>query len=438
MIAASQVRPTESIPDPVLVATVEVTGPLADLDARRDDGATYTSAWILVTRAGRPVGMIETRLAGATLAAGDLERLIAQEVGDAIAAAEPAAAPQVGLPSITVVVPTVASRGEELLACVRRLTSLQYHDFDVVVVDNRRASGLGDDVLEAVAAMPGVQVVREPRPGISAARNTGIAAARGEIVAFTDDDVIVDARWLDVIGRRFADDRRTIGVSGLVLPQELETPAQVWFERSGSGVDRSYSALVFESALRAPRSGPLSFRRFRIVRRDEASGAESIGSIYAMGEFGIGSNMAFRAESLRDLGGFDLALGAGTATCGGEDLLILLRVLLNGGRLVNDPAILVHHLHRRDLPALERQIRGYGTGMTATLVALIAGDPRHLLGLASVVPLWLRSTLRPHTGKRAKQASGYPRHLVGLELRGMLSGPLAYLLSRRRQRRWSP
>jgi cellulose synthase/poly-beta-1,6-N-acetylglucosamine synthase-like glycosyltransferase len=381
--------------------------------------------------------MIETELSGPCLAAADLTRLIEREVGDAMAAAEPAAAPQVGLPSITVIVPTVASRAEELLACVQRLTSLDYHAFDVVVVDNRRGPGPGDDVLAAVAAMPGVQVIAERRPGISAARNTGVRAARGEIVAFTDDDVIVDAGWLDVIGRRFAEDPRTAGVSGLVIPQELETPAQVWFERSGSGVDRSYSALVFESALCTRPSGPLSFRRFRVVRRDESSGTESIGSIYAMGEFGIGSNMAFRTQALRELGGFVLALGAGTKTCGGEDLLILLRVLLSGGRLVNDPAVLVHHLHRRDLPALERQIRGYGTGMTATLVALVVGDPRHVLGLASVVPLWLRSTLRPHTGKRAKQVAGYPSHLVGLELRGMLWGPLAYLLSRRRQTRWS-
>ncbi len=249
--------------------------------------------------------------------------------------------------------------------------------------------------------------------------------------------MIVDVRWLDVIGRRFAADPDTTGVSGLVVPQELETPAQIWFERSGSGIDRSFAPLTFESQLRGRRSTPLSLRRFRVVRRVGPPGGQSIVSLYAMGEFGIGSNMAFRAAALRDLGGFDLALGAGTQTCGGEDLMILLRILLSGGRLVNDPAILVHHLHRRDVAALERQIRGYGAGMTATLAALIARDPRHLLGLASVVPAWLRSMLRPHTGKRAKQASGYPRHLVALELRGMLSGPLAYARSRRLQRRWT-
>lgn len=437
MSAQAEMRAPAPVPDPVLVTAVDVASPLADIDARRDDGTTYTSAWILVTRSGRPLAMLETQLSGPCLSAADLGALIARQVADAPSTADTPATMAVGLPSITVVVPTVASRADELLACIERLTSLRYDDFDVVVVDNRRARGHGDDVLAHVAAMPGLAVITERRPGISAARNAGLWAARGEIVAFTDDDVIVDARWLEAIGQRFAADPDTIGVSGLVVPQELETPAQVWFERSGSGIDRSYSALVFESELRGRPSTSLSRRRFRVIRREESSGAESVVSLYATGEFGIGSNMAFRAQVLRDLGGFDVALGAGTETCGGEDLLILLQILLCGGRLVNDPAIFVHHLHRRDLPALERQIRGYGTGMTATLAALIAADPRHLLGLAAVVPLWLRSMLRPHTGKRAKQAFGYPSRLVALELRGMLSGPLAYVRSRRSQRRWS-
>lgn len=434
--APASVAP-DTLPEPVLVATVDVAGPLVDLHARRADGAAYTSAWLLVTKSGRPLGMIETELGAETLAAAELDALIERELAGVLSTDAPSAPPVTKLPSITVVVPTVASREAELLACLQRLTSLEYDAFDILVVDNRRDTGRGDDALATVAGMPGVRMIAERRPGISAARNAGLRAAQGDVVAFTDDDVIVDGRWLHVIGERFATDPETVAVSGLVVPLELETPAQVWFERSGSGIDRSYTPLVFESAMRGRPSRSLSPRRFRVVRRDERTGGESVVSLYATGEFGIGSNMAFRAQTLRDLGGFDRALGAGTATCGGEDLLILLRVLLSGGRLVNDPAILVHHLHRRDLPSLERQIRGYGAGMTATLTALIGADLRHLLGLVAVVPAWLRSMLQPQAGKRANQVHGYPDHLVALELRGMVAGPLAYLRSRRFQRRWS-
>jgi GT2 family glycosyltransferase len=336
------------------------------------------------------------------------------------------------------VVPTTASRAGELVECARRLSALDYPDFEVIVVDNRRAAGVGDDTLAQVASLPGVRVLAERRPGISAARNAGLRAATGEIIAYTDDDVEVDDRWLRAIGRRFARDRAADAVTGLVMPKELETPSQVWFERSGSGLDRAYTTLVFESDARAhARASAFSRHRFRVVRRVAGEAATTIGSLYAAGEYGLGSNMAFRAEALRALGGFDEALGVGTATCGGEDLAMLLELLADGRRLVHDPAAIVHHLHRRELAELERQIRGYGTGLTATLAALIWRDPRHLAGLLAVLPAALRSIASPAAGKRAKQTDGYPQFLVRAERRGMLGGPLAYARSRRSQRRWA-
>jgi hypothetical protein len=88
-------------------------------------------------------------------------------------------------------------------------------------------------------------------------------------------------------------------VSGLVVPRELETSAQVLFEQSGSGLDRAFVPLTFE------RIG-----RFRVLRRAPGDGSEQVRSLYATGEFGIGSNMAFRVAVLRAVGGFDEALGA--------------------------------------------------------------------------------------------------------------------------------
>ena len=97
-------------------------------------------------------------------------------------------------------------------------------------------------------------MVRERRPGISAARNAGVAAATGEIIAFTDDDVRVDPLWLRAIGERFASDSAIEAVTGLILPAELETPAQVWFERyyGGFSGERTFAPLT----LKAADSGP--------------------------------------------------------------------------------------------------------------------------------------------------------------------------------------
>jgi hypothetical protein len=64
------------------------------------------------------------------------------------------------------------------------------------------------------------------------AHNRGLTKARGEIVAFTNDDVVVDSLWLVELARafEFADD--VACVTGLILPMELETPAQFWLENS--------------------------------------------------------------------------------------------------------------------------------------------------------------------------------------------------------------
>jgi GT2 family glycosyltransferase len=431
-----------ALPGPVRVAVVDLAQPLTALDCTRADGGRYEHAWILAVRDGQPVGLVQAPIDAPALSPDALGDLLARELGAAFSTPSAHAAdapPDVALPSVTVVVPTVASRTDELLECARRLSALDYPDFEVVVVDNRRAPGQGDEALAQVAALAHVRVVAQRRPGISAARNAGLRAATGDVIAYTDDDVEVDARWLTALGRRFAADPQAAAVTGLVMPKELETPAQVWFERSGSGLDRSYAPLTFESEhRRRPGAGAFSPSRFRVVRRAAGQPGEQTGSLYATGEFGIGSNMAFRADVLRAQGGFDLALGAGTPTCGGEDLAMLLEILASGQRLVHDPAAIVHHIHRREVHELERQLRGYGVGLTATLVALMWRDPRHVAGVLGVVPAGLRSMLRPEKGKRSKQADGYPEHLVGLEMRGMLRGPWAYLVSRRAQRGWTP
>jgi GT2 family glycosyltransferase len=425
-------------PGPVRVATVDVARPLTDLDFTRS-GERYEQAWILAVHDGQPIGMLEIPVLAPRLAAAELETHLRIHLGPAWAAAAARSGDdgpdERALPRATVVVPTTASRADELVECARRLSALDYPDFEVIVVDNRRAPGAGDDVLARVASLPGVRVLAERRPGISAARNAGLRAATGAVIAYTDDDVEVDAGWLRALGRRFARDPEADAVTGLVMPKELETPAQIWFERSGSGPDRAYSALTFESG--AAGNGPLWRRRFRVARRAAGEPGTTIGSLYATGEYGLGSNMAFRVQALRALGGFDEALGVGTPTCGGEDLAVLLELLSDGRRLVHDPAAIVHHIHRRDLDGLERQIHGYGAGLTAALAALIWRDPRHLAGLLAIVPAAVRSIARPAAGKRAKQTAGYPAHLVRAERRGMLGGPIAYARSRRAQRRWT-
>lgn len=405
-------------PGPARVAMIDVANPLSDLDCTRDGAPPYEEAWILACRSGRPLGIVELPLHGPWIRATELEQELRSELGQAWSHELPADAPP--LVHASVIVPTAVSRADQLRRCVRRLTELDHPDYEVIVVDNRP----GDAPPFEIA---GARVLRERRPGISAARNRGLAAATGQIVAFTDDDVEVDSRWLRALGERFARQPELAAVTGLVVPAELETPAQIWFERSGSGLDRGFSALTFE------RSGP-----FRVTRRAHEDGSERLHSLYATGELGLGSNMAFSTTVLRAMGGFDVALGTGTPTRGGEDLAILLELLTAGHQLGYEPSAIVHHTHRATLAELEHQIYGYGVGFTAMLTAIALRDPRHLAGLAAVVPAWVRSLRDPTSSKRAQRTDDYPAGLERAELRGMLAGPFAYVRSRRMQRKWAP
>ena len=157
--------------------------------------------------------------------------------------------------------------------------------------------------------------------GLAAAHNRGLAEAGGAIVAITDDDVTVDARWLLEIAAGFARDPRIGCVTGLILPAELRTPAQVWADRHW-GVAKGFRERLYTRPLRR-----LSVRPYP----------------YTAGCFGSGANMAFRAAPLRARHGFDPGMGTGTPARGGDDLAAFFAVIASGHALLFTPAALVWH-----------------------------------------------------------------------------------------------
>jgi hypothetical protein len=260
--------------------------------------------------------------------------------------------------------------------------------------------------------------------------------ARGEVIAFTDDDVRVDPGWLRAIATRFAVRPEEDVVTGLILPADLETQAQLWFERhyGGFGGQRSFAPRTYRGSARRPVS-----RRARVTSLDW-SGTE-VGSlpVYGAGVCGAGANFAVRAGALRRLGGFDLSLGTGTPARGGEDLALFIRHLWNGGSIGFEPAALVFHSHRAEYAGLRRQLYNYGLGYTALLSSLVLADPVHLVGIASQLPPGQRqSGGRPADGAAPvspRPEEPVPAELRILERRGALRGPVAYAHSRLSTRR---
>jgi glycosyltransferase involved in cell wall biosynthesis len=156
---------------------------------------------------------------------------------------------------------------------------------------------------------------------------------------------------------------------------------------------------------------------------------------FTVGDFGSGQNMAFRRDALEEVGGFDPVLGTATVTLAGEDLELMLRILLAGRRVVYEPKAIVRHEHQRTYEQFRRRVWGYGVGLTACLAKAVLEHPRLLPLLMRRLPGGLSYALSSGSAKNENKQDDYPAKLTRLELRGMAYGPLAYLRSRFRLRR---
>lgn len=137
-------------------------------------------------------------------------------------------------PMVSVVIPTCANP-EPLRRCVRSVLRSDYANFEVVVVENRPARASTEAMIEQhFRGDRRIRCVQEYRPGASHARNAGLACARGEVVAFTDDDVVVDRRWLRANIEALVGQDDVACVAGLILPLELESESQLLMEQFAS------------------------------------------------------------------------------------------------------------------------------------------------------------------------------------------------------------
>jgi hypothetical protein len=431
----------EDLPSPTWVVAIDLDEPLPPIEA----APVYGTAMVVGWRDGIPVGAVDVPLVdGRLVDAGLLEPLLAIPRPPL-----PAPIADADLPSITVVVSTIVARAEDLELLLDGFAAVDYPDVEFLLVDNRRAIPEGDILPGLAAGRDRVGTVRALQPGISSGRNAGVAAARGEIVVFTDDDVRVDRRWLRSIGERFVREPSLNAVTGLILPAELETPAQIWFERyyGGFSGERTFAPLT----LSAERGGPKALRGSRVVVRDGSGQEVRRFAVYGVGAYGAGANMAFRKSTLERLGGFDLALGTGTPSRGGEDLATLIDILWAGGSIGFEPSAVVHHKHRREVSELLHQLKGNGIGFTAMLTSLIRRHPRHLAAIASQLPRAAVAaggqTLGRLVGGRSgtadasvedrPAASRYPRSLVVTEVSSYALGPAAYRRSLATAREWT-
>jgi O-antigen biosynthesis protein len=308
-------------------------------------------------------------------------------------------------PAISVIVAT-HDRPEQLHGCLQSLLRQDYPEFEIIVVDNAPADGAAEALVRGTFRGR-VRYLREPVAGLARAHNHGVARARGSVAAFTDDDTLADPGWLSALAEMFARDSRIGCVTGLIVPAELETPAQTALESQG-GFAKGYAPRIW--SLSDPPADPLF--------------------PFTAGHFGSGANMAFRTDVLRSLGGFDPATGAGTPARGGDDLLAFFEVLTAGHKLAYQPGAVVWHRHRRAQEAVAMQAFGYGAGLAAYLTGAIVSDPRRLAALLRRLPGGIHHAMTRTRERSADPDAGWSRRLALLEVRGMAYGPCGYLRGR--------
>jgi GT2 family glycosyltransferase len=418
----------------------ELAGGIAPIEPRTSAGGDpYRAVRVLVRLHSYPLGLVDLELPGGGLDAGELARAIERQLGPSVAEHmardgarppgslaeirdEPAPSCQAerravlaDAPRATVVIPT-RDRPERLRAAVDSVLASTYprERFDVVVSDNAPPDSRTRDLVESTYGGDGrVRYLLAERPGSASARNEGAARADGEIVAFADDDEVVDRHWLAELAAGFRTAPGVACVTGLVLPAEIETWAQQLFEEYG-GFGKGFRPRVLDTGPHRP--------------------ADPLFPFDAAGHVGSGNSVAFRRDALLDAGGYDPQLGNGTPTRSGEDWELFLRLLRRGHAIAYQPSALVHHTHRRGYEELREQVHDYGVGIAAALARTVAREPAAVVEIARRLPAGARHLLSSRSSKNRNWTASYPRDLRRAELLGLSRGAAAYLRSRRATR----
>ncbi len=295
-------------------------------------------------------------------------------------------------------------RPADLDRCLASFSDQSLRPNEIIVVDNASR----DDATQCIVKKHNASYVREENPGLCYARNRGLAAAKSEIVAFTDDDTRLHRDWLRNLTSAFDDDS-IWAATGLILPAELNTISQCVFEKIW-GFGRGFKRRDF----------------------DPAYYAQTRGRGCPVWEIGAGASMAFRSCIFEKIGPFDVRLDAGASGCSGDSELWY-RILHAGGVCRYEPNSVLFHYHRHTEAELRKQIRAYMRGHVSALLVQYrrTGDRGNLRRAFRTLPRWYLKQL----WARATRPLSSSTCLVGEEIRGCLEG-IAYYWKVRNAPAW--
>jgi GT2 family glycosyltransferase len=379
---------------------------LADGPPANIEGLTsYDEIFVLLRWRGHPLGRIRLKLTNGSISGLEILQAASLNSGKKIVVAAledllgiSASTTESELPTCSVVVCT-RDRVDDLRQCLESLCASKPKGSEIVVVDNASPN---DGTAKLAAKYP-VRYVHEERQGLNWARSRGAREAQGEVVIYTDDDVIVDPNWIDAMRKPFVD-LDIAAVTGLILPRELETPAQEYFENHfsfGLGFERRLSKI--------PDIMPVM-----------------------NGDVGVGASMAIRRQIINKLGLFDIEMDCGTIARSGGDTHAFYLLLSHGYRILYYPEAVCWHRHRKEISELKRTLYGYGIGFFVHLLRCLIqhGEIEAVYAGYFIYSYWLGKLWRSLRGDPLEP----PSELTIQFVKGSIRAPWAYIVSRQRER----
>jgi glycosyltransferase involved in cell wall biosynthesis len=209
---------------------------------------------------------------------------------------------------ISVVIAT-HNRADRLMSTVDSVTGQSFRDYEIIVVDDGSTDSTKEKVATLAKKSSRVKYFKQKQSGPAAARNLGIKKSQGDIVAFTDDDCIAPADWLEKIAAAYERFPHIAGVGGYVKPIDDELKRSIFAQLEWVEAVCTYG-----------------------VEMKEKSGCES-------GAVGGTSNMSYRKSVLDEVGGFDEHF----RFAGGEDTDLKVRICSRGHKLLYIPVGVTHN-----------------------------------------------------------------------------------------------
>lgn len=245
-------------------------------------------------------------------------------------------------PLISVVVCTY-NGGRKINKCLDALLNQEYPRYEIIVVND----GSNDDTEAIIKSYPIKIINNSKNMGLSASRNVGIKNAKGEIIAFTDDDCMPKKTWLSGLSENY-DNKNIAAVGGIIVPANVSTSIILKYLKARNPLTPLELSIL--------NSNNIFYRLYLYLLNlfIDSNKLSNKREVYSL----VGANMSFRKKVLNEIS-FDNEFRFGSDE---EDLFKRIHIQLKNVSIVLDPDIIVNHNFDLEISSILKRQFKYGQG----------------------------------------------------------------------------